>query len=61
MNEQVKPYQDSNLSKKKQVEQMFDNISHKYDFLNHFLSFGIDKIWRNKTIKVVGKTIQNTF
>ena len=55
MNEQVKPYQDSNLSKKKQVEQMFDNISHKYDFLNHFLSFGIDKIWRNKTIKVVGE------
>ena len=34
---------------------MFDNISHKYDFLNHFLSFGIDKIWRNKTIKVVGE------
>ncbi len=55
MNDQVKPYQDSNLSKKKQVEQMFDNISHKYDFLNHFLSFGIDKIWRNKTIKVVGE------
>ena len=27
------------LSKKKQVEQMFDNISGKYDFLNHFLSF----------------------
>tara|TARA_B100000683_G_C12486816_1_gene553304 strand:- start:1515 stop:2246 length:732 start_codon:yes stop_codon:yes gene_type:complete len=55
VNDQVKPYQDSNLSKKKQVEQMFDNISHKYDFLNHFLSFGIDKIWRNKTIKVVGE------
>ena len=55
MNDQVKPYQDSNLSKKKQVEQMFDNISPKYDFLNHFLSFGIDKIWRNKTIKVVGE------
>ena len=34
---------------------MFDNISGKYDFLNHFLSFGIDKIWRNKTIKIVGE------
>ena len=34
---------------------MFDNISHKYDFLNHFLSFGIDKIWRNKTIKIVSE------
>jgi len=51
----VKPYQESSLSKKKQVEQMFDNISGKYDFLNHFLSFGIDKIWRNKTIKIVGE------
>ena len=29
---------------------MFNNISGKYDFLNHFLSFGIDKIWRKKAI-----------
>jgi demethylmenaquinone methyltransferase/2-methoxy-6-polyprenyl-1,4-benzoquinol methylase len=34
---------------------MFDNISSNYDFLNHFLSFGIDNIWRNKTIKVVSQ------
>ena len=32
---------------------MFDNISSNYDFLNHFLSFGIDHIWRRKTIKIV--------
>ena len=30
---------------------MFDNISDRYDFLNHFLSLGIDKIWRRKAIK----------
>jgi demethylmenaquinone methyltransferase/2-methoxy-6-polyprenyl-1,4-benzoquinol methylase len=30
---------------------MFDNISHKYDFLNHFLSMGIDKGWRKTAIK----------
>ena len=30
---------------------MFDNISAKYDFLNHFLSLGIDKIWRRKAVK----------
>jgi demethylmenaquinone methyltransferase/2-methoxy-6-polyprenyl-1,4-benzoquinol methylase len=30
---------------------MFDNISSKYDFLNHFLSLGIDKIWRRKAVK----------
>lgn len=37
-------------SKKVQVEQMFDSISNKYDFLNHTLSLGIDKIWRRKTV-----------
>ena len=35
---------------KKQVEKMFDNISAKYDFLNHLLSFGIDHIWRRKLL-----------
>ena len=29
---------------------MFDNISPKYDFLNHTLSLGIDNIWRKKAI-----------
>ena len=32
---------------------MFDNISHRYDFLNHFLSLGIDKGWRKKAIKTL--------
>jgi demethylmenaquinone methyltransferase / 2-methoxy-6-polyprenyl-1,4-benzoquinol methylase len=32
--------------KKKYVQKMFDDISHKYDFLNHLLSFGVDKYWR---------------
>ncbi len=32
---------------------MFDNIAHKYDFLNHFLSFNIDKVWRKKAIKML--------
>lgn len=36
---------------KTQVGQLFDSISGQYDFLNHFLSFNIDKIWRRKTIK----------
>ena len=55
MNKVVKPYKSSELSKKKQVEEMYDNISSNYDFLNHFLSFGIDNIWRNKTIKIVSQ------
>jgi demethylmenaquinone methyltransferase/2-methoxy-6-polyprenyl-1,4-benzoquinol methylase len=44
----VKPNPDSEASKKLQVEQMFDSISHRYDFLNHLLSFGIDRGWRKK-------------
>lgn len=46
---EVKPYS-AEGSKREQVEKMFDSISHKYDFLNHFLSLGIDNIWRKKTI-----------
>jgi len=49
----VTPYNDSDKSKKTQVALMFDNIAHSYDFLNHFLSFGIDKLWRRKVRKVV--------
>ncbi|MFM9945002.1 MAG: bifunctional demethylmenaquinone methyltransferase/2-methoxy-6-polyprenyl-1,4-benzoquinol methylase UbiE [Bacteroidia bacterium] len=47
---EVKPDIQSAESKKTQVEHMFDSISPKYDFLNHTLSLGIDKIWRRKTI-----------
>ena len=32
---------------------MFDNIAHRYDFLNRFLSLGIDKGWRKKAIKML--------
>lgn len=49
----VKPYKESEDQKKQQVEQMFDNIAHKYDFLNHFLSLGIDKLWRRKAIRML--------
>lgn len=48
----IKPYQ-SEGNKKEQVEQMFDNIAHHYDFLNHFLSMGIDKLWRRKAINLL--------
>lgn len=49
----VSPYQDSDKNKKQQVEQMFDNIAPKYDFLNHFLSLGIDKLWRKKAVRIL--------
>lgn len=46
----VVPLPDSDLSKKEQVAGMFDRIAHRYDFLNHFFSLGIDKTWRKKAI-----------
>jgi len=49
------PDKQSQEGKKVQVKKMFDSISHKYDFLNHFLTLGIDKNWRRKTIQVVKK------
>lgn len=49
----VVPYKDEQATKKEQVAKMFDNISHRYDFLNHFLSLGIDKAWRRKAVKLL--------
>jgi demethylmenaquinone methyltransferase/2-methoxy-6-polyprenyl-1,4-benzoquinol methylase len=46
----VVPYKDSNLNKKGQVAEMFNDISGKYDFLNRLLSGGIDLYWRRKAL-----------
>lgn len=35
------------------VKQMFDSIAWRYDFLNHFLTLGIDNRWRNKAVKMI--------
>lgn len=49
----VVPYENDPTAKKQQVARMFDNISGKYDFLNHTLSLGIDKWWRRKAIRLL--------
>ena len=54
--EDIKPYEQE-AEKKQQVSKMFNNISGKYDFLNHFLSAGIDRRWRKKAIAAL-KDIQ---
>ena len=51
MNENITPYQSQEATKKEQVATMFNNISGTYDFLNHFLSLGIDILWRKKAIR----------
>lgn len=50
----IVPDAGSSLDKKAQVAEMFNNIAGNYDFLNHFLSLGIDKGWREKAIVEVG-------
>ena len=51
----VVPYKERKEGKKEQVADMFNNISRKYDFLNHFLSLGIDILWRKKAIRQLKK------
>lgn len=55
MSENVTPYKDSELGKKKQVTQMFDNISKEYDGLNRVISLGIDQSWRKNVVNLVNK------
>ena len=51
--ETIKPYKNTDADKKQQVADMFNNISGTYDFLNHFMSLGIDIIWRKKAIRAL--------
>jgi demethylmenaquinone methyltransferase / 2-methoxy-6-polyprenyl-1,4-benzoquinol methylase len=51
----VMPEKGSALTKKEQVAGMFDNIAYRYDFLNRFLSAGIDILWRKNAIKELKK------
>jgi demethylmenaquinone methyltransferase / 2-methoxy-6-polyprenyl-1,4-benzoquinol methylase len=55
LTETVTPYQAKDKSKKSQVADMFNNIASDYDFLNHFLSAGIDILWRKKAIRLLKK------
>jgi demethylmenaquinone methyltransferase / 2-methoxy-6-polyprenyl-1,4-benzoquinol methylase len=49
--DKIVPFRDSEIPKKEQVADMFNQIAYRYDFLNHFLSAGIDKGWRKKAIR----------
>ena len=53
MSKEVIPYKEEGLGKKEQVALMFNNISPRYDLLNHLLSLGIDIQWRKKAIKLL--------
>jgi len=48
--DKIVPFKESAVSKKEQVAEMFNRIAFRYDFLNRFLSGGIDRNWRKKAI-----------
>jgi demethylmenaquinone methyltransferase / 2-methoxy-6-polyprenyl-1,4-benzoquinol methylase len=49
---------DNGSDKKAMVESMFDSIAWRYDFLNHFLSFGTDRLWRAKAIRIISRNFR---
>ncbi len=49
--DQIKPFTNG-TGKKEQVSQMFDGLAPRYDFMNRFLSAGIDVSWRKKAINI---------
>ena len=51
----------SNEGKKAAVESMFDSIAWRYDFLNHFLSFNFDRLWRWRAIKIISKSYNSPY
>ena len=53
--EKINPYNDTD-SKTAQVEQMFDSIAPAYDFMNRAMTFGIDKLWRAKAVRMLAKS-----
>ncbi len=50
---EVVPYKEKDQGKKEQVAEMFNNISKRYDLLNHTLSLGIDILWRKKAVRML--------
>jgi demethylmenaquinone methyltransferase/2-methoxy-6-polyprenyl-1,4-benzoquinol methylase len=48
--DRIKPFSEQG-GKKEQVSEMFDRIASRYDFMNRFLSAGIDVSWRRKAIR----------
>jgi demethylmenaquinone methyltransferase/2-methoxy-6-polyprenyl-1,4-benzoquinol methylase len=50
---EVKPFKNESGTRKEQVREMFNRIADRYDFLNHLLSFNIDKKWRRKVYSLI--------
>ena len=57
--EDINPYVEGE-EKGKQVEEMFDSIAARYDFMNTAMSLGQHKIWRNKALNAAIKALGPT-
>ncbi len=55
----MKPYNNSGTTKGEEVREMFDTIAPAYDRLNHILSMQIDKLWRRRVVKFVGRVCRD--
>ena len=53
--DKIVPYKQATTDKKEQVAEMFNRIAFRYDFVNRFLSAGIDVGWRKKAIRQLSK------
>jgi demethylmenaquinone methyltransferase/2-methoxy-6-polyprenyl-1,4-benzoquinol methylase len=53
--------QKTDIDDKTAISQMFDSIAWRYDFLNHFLSIGIDRLWRRRVIGIISKSHKNPY
>jgi demethylmenaquinone methyltransferase / 2-methoxy-6-polyprenyl-1,4-benzoquinol methylase len=47
------------LKTRTDIGPMFDSIAWRYDFLNHLLSFGIDRYWRRKAVGKISESCKN--
>src|ERR1017187_7165779 len=56
----IVPFPDSKKKKKNQIADMFNQIAFRYDFMNHFLSGGLDLYWRRQAIKELQESHPNT-
>ena len=55
MNNEIKPNKASEKGKKEQVQEMFDGIAASYDKTNHFISLGLDGLWKKRLVNLVLK------
>ena len=58
--DKIVPYKEVATGKKEQVAEMFNRIAFRYDFVNRFLSAGIDVGWRKKAISQLSKLAPKT-